>query len=134
MKLKTLFDYILDDTTGTIAIYDHRVNLVFAAPRNSSIFDQYSERYISCIELGSSTWAKERARVNADIHVILENQQISDIKQKYSNGDLIMSELLRGINNDILPREKRHLLHWAGEDDLMEVLANGDIVVKESED
>lgn len=66
---------------------------------------------------------------------ILERvQRISKIKEDYRKSDVVMSEYLRTYDGDLTVVEKRFLLNWAGEDDLMMVTDDGEIVVKERKD
>lgn len=55
--------------------------------------------------------------------------KVEKYKKEYMKSDVVMSEFLRSYN-DLTVDEKRELLHWAGEDDLMEVTDDGDVVVK----
>ena len=58
-----------------------------------------------------------------------DERLIKDAKQLYHRSPVVMSEFLRdtGYLNVL---EKRELLEWAGEDDTIEVLNNGEVVEK----
>lgn len=55
--------------------------------------------------------------------------KVEKYKKEYMKSDVVMSEFLRSCD-DLTVDEKREMLHWAGEDDLMEVTDDGDVVVK----
>lgn len=55
--------------------------------------------------------------------------KLEKYKEEYKESDVLMSEFLRSCD-DLTVDEKRELLHWAGDDDLMEVTDDGDVVVK----
>lgn len=60
-----------------------------------------------------------------------EDLIINRIKMEYQMMDLVMSELLRSYERFMIStRAKKHLLEWAGEDDLMMVDDDGNIVCK----
>ena len=53
--------------------------------------------------------------------------KVEKYKKEYIRSDVEMSEFLRSCD-DLTVDEKRELLHWAGEDDLMEVTDDAKVV------
>ena len=56
--------------------------------------------------------------------------KVEKYKKEYIRSDVVMSEFLRSCD-DLTVDEKRELLHWAGEDDLMEVTDDANVVEKQ---
>lgn len=56
---------------------------------------------------------------------------INRVKKEYEDSEVIMSEYLRSCPYNLTVEEKRYLINWAGEEDFVEVLDNGKIVVRE---
>lgn len=63
----------------------------------------------------------------------LYNQRMRRVKQGYINSDVCMSEYLRTCCIPLTVEEKRKLLEYAGEDEYVVVLDNGEIVEKKKE-
>ncbi len=58
-----------------------------------------------------------------------ELDAVEKAKEEYLTGEIVMSELLRNEEySELTPFSKAFLLKWAGEDDIMKVTKNGDIV------
>ena len=58
-----------------------------------------------------------------------ELDAVEKAKEAYLKGDVVMSEMLRDKEfSDLTTFSKQFLLKWAGEDDLMTVNSDGNIV------
>ena len=56
---------------------------------------------------------------------------INRVKKEYETSEVTMSEYLRSCSYYLTVKEKRYLINWAGEEDFVEVLDNGKIVVRD---
>ena len=59
-----------------------------------------------------------------------EDLLLTRLKDAYKSSDVVMSEFLRSYKDLLTVSEQRKILEWSGDDELMEVLDDGEIVEK----